>query len=80
MGKMRVIFLHKNAALGVQNRVQFAWAKTYTQTATHGAPSLPHHSPTLQMHTTPVGCRGHSHRDHCGSPLEAKRNSGSVWP
>ena len=25
-GKLRVIFLHTNAALGVQNRVQFAWA------------------------------------------------------
>ena len=27
-GKLRVIFLHTNAALEVQNRVQFAWAKS----------------------------------------------------
>ena len=27
-GKLRVIFLHTNAAFDVQNRVQFAWAKT----------------------------------------------------
>ena len=26
--KLRVIFLHTNAALEVQNRVQFAWAKS----------------------------------------------------
>ena len=28
MGKLSVIFLGTNAALEVQNRVQFAWAKT----------------------------------------------------
>ena len=26
-GKLRVFFMHTNAALGVQNRVQFTWAK-----------------------------------------------------
>ena len=26
---MRVLFLHKNAALEVKNRVQFAWAKIH---------------------------------------------------